>query len=78
VRAAALRKGRHGKREQSDCGAELHEAILRPIEILFLGRQGGRFWLMNVPARFCRNLRFVCAREWWFAKSAALGDSQMG
>lgn len=37
VRAAALRKGRHGKREQSDCGAELHEAILRPIGTRFAG-----------------------------------------
>jgi hypothetical protein len=46
VRAAALRNGRHSKREQSDCGAELHETILRPIELLFLGRQTGRF-----PAR---------------------------
>jgi hypothetical protein len=41
VRAAALRQGRHGKREQSDCGAEVHEAILRLIEILFLRRQTG-------------------------------------
>jgi hypothetical protein len=35
VRAAALRKGRHGKREQSDCSPEGHEIILRPIEFLF-------------------------------------------
>jgi hypothetical protein len=35
VRAAALRNGRHGKREQSDCGAEHHAAILRPIEPFF-------------------------------------------
>jgi hypothetical protein len=63
VPAAALRKDRHGKREQSDCGAELHEAILRPIEILFLGRQTGDGWMMNMPARFRRDLRFVCVQD---------------
>jgi hypothetical protein len=36
VRAAMLRKGRHGKREQSDCGPEHHGTILRPIGLLFL------------------------------------------
>jgi hypothetical protein len=41
VGAAALRKGRNGKREQSDCGAEHHETILRPIVFLFPGRQAG-------------------------------------
>jgi hypothetical protein len=35
VRAAMLRKGRHGKREQSDCGPEHHGTILRPIGLLF-------------------------------------------
>ena len=32
VRAAMLRKGRQGKRDESDCGPEDHGSILRPIE----------------------------------------------
>jgi hypothetical protein len=32
VRAAMLRKGRQGKRDESDCGPEHHGSILRPIE----------------------------------------------
>jgi hypothetical protein len=30
VRAAMLRNGRHGKRDESDCGPEHHGSILRP------------------------------------------------
>jgi hypothetical protein len=33
VLAAMLRKGRQGKRDESDCGPEHHGTILRPIGI---------------------------------------------
>jgi hypothetical protein len=36
VRAAMLRKGWQGKRDESDCGPEHHGSILRPIEVRFL------------------------------------------
>jgi hypothetical protein len=63
VRAAALRNGWHGKREQSDCGPEHHEAILRPIELLFLRCQTGDGRMTDVPARLRRDLRFGCVRS---------------
>jgi hypothetical protein len=31
MRAGMLRKGRQGKRNESDCGPEHHGSILRPI-----------------------------------------------
>jgi hypothetical protein len=34
VSAAALRNGRHGKREQSDCGPQHHGSILRLFQNL--------------------------------------------
>jgi hypothetical protein len=40
VPAAVLRQGRHGKREQSDCGPQRHGTILRPIEFCRLPEAG--------------------------------------